>query len=81
MGMTRTVKVGEAKTHLSELLVNVEAGEEIIIARGYAPVARLVPIKDQEQRANLVRLMRRERSARKSVSVEEILAWRDEGRK
>ncbi len=79
--MTRTVKVAEAKTHLSELLVSVEAGEEIIIARGDAPVARLVPINDQEQRANLVRLMRRERSARKPVSVEEILEWRDEGRK
>ncbi|WP_311785381.1 type II toxin-antitoxin system Phd/YefM family antitoxin [Ferirhizobium litorale] len=77
----RTVKVGEAKTHLSELLVSVEAGEEIIIARGDAPVARLVPMGDQEQRANLVRLLRKERAARKPVSLDEILRWRDEGRK
>lgn len=79
--MTRTVKVAEAKTHLSELLVSVEAGEEIIIARGDAPVARLVPINDREQRANLIQLMRQERAARKPVSLEEILQWRDEGRK
>ncbi|MDI7861053.1 type II toxin-antitoxin system prevent-host-death family antitoxin [Rhizobiaceae bacterium n13] len=79
--MMRTVKVGEAKTHLSELLVSVEAGEEIIIARGDAPVARLVPMGDQEQRANLVRLLRKERAARKPVSLDEILRWRDEGRK
>ena len=34
--MTITVKVGEAKTHLSDLLARVEAAEEIIIARGEA---------------------------------------------
>lgn len=36
------VNVGEAKTHLSRLLVRVEAGEEIVIARRGKPVARLV---------------------------------------
>ena len=40
----RTVKVHEAKTHLSRLLERVEKGEEIIIARGNTPVARLVPV-------------------------------------
>lgn len=39
--MTRTVKVQEAKTHLSALLAAVAAGEDIIIARGDTPVARL----------------------------------------
>jgi prevent-host-death family protein len=37
------VNVHEAKTHLSELLRRVEAGEEIVIARAGRPVARLVP--------------------------------------
>ncbi|MGY6628581.1 MAG: type II toxin-antitoxin system Phd/YefM family antitoxin [Oceanicaulis sp.] len=40
--MARTVTVHEAKTHLSRLLRAVEAGEEIIIARGDTPVARLI---------------------------------------
>jgi len=40
------VTVHEAKTHLSRLLVQVEAGEEIVIARGRQPVARLLPIDD-----------------------------------
>ena len=40
----RTVKVHEAKTHLSRLLERVEKGEEITIARGSVPVARLVPV-------------------------------------
>lgn len=36
-----TITVHEAKTNLSELLRRVEAGEEIIIARGDKPVAIL----------------------------------------
>ena len=36
------INVHEAKTHLSRLLVRVEAGEEIVIARSGKPVARLV---------------------------------------
>ena len=39
----------EAKTHLSELLDRVEAGEELVIARRGRPVARLVPIADANQ--------------------------------
>lgn len=41
--MTR-VGIHEAKTHLSRLLRRVSAGEEIVIARGGRPVARLVPV-------------------------------------
>ena len=38
-----TVSIHAAKTTLSQLLVRVEAGEEIILARGKAPIAKLVP--------------------------------------
>lgn len=38
------VNVHEAKTQLSRLLARVAAGEEIVIARGGKPVARLVPL-------------------------------------
>jgi prevent-host-death family protein len=36
--------VHEAKTHLSQLLDRVEAGEEIVLGRAGRPVARLVPV-------------------------------------
>ena len=36
----------EAKTHLSRLLARVREGEEIIIAKGKHPQAKLVPIKE-----------------------------------
>ena len=38
-----TVTIHAAKTHLSRLLAQVEAGEEIVLARGSQPVAKLVP--------------------------------------
>jgi prevent-host-death family protein len=37
------VTVHAAKTRLSQLLARVEAGEEITLARGKHPIARLVP--------------------------------------
>lgn len=40
----RTVNVLEAKTTLSALLAEVEAGGEVIIARAGTPVARLVAV-------------------------------------
>ena len=39
--MTSRITVHEAKTNLSELLRRVEAGEEVVIARGNKPVAVL----------------------------------------
>ena len=43
-----TVTIHAAKTHLSQLLARVERGEEIILARGKHPVARLVPYRPAE---------------------------------
>ena len=43
--MPRMVNVHEAKTHLSRLLDEVQAGEEIILAKAGRPYARLVPIE------------------------------------
>lgn len=41
----KTVTIHQAKTTLSRLIAEVEAGEEIVIHRGRVPVARLVPIE------------------------------------
>lgn len=39
------VGVHEAKTHLSRLLTQVAAGEDVVITRSGRPVARLVPVE------------------------------------
>lgn len=41
----KAVNVHEAKTHLSRLLEQVEAGEEIVLARNGKAVAKLVPFR------------------------------------
>ena len=41
------VNVYEAKTNLSKLLNRVEQGEEIVLARGGRPVARLVAYRSR----------------------------------
>ena len=44
LSRVKTVTTHEAKTHLSRLVAEVEAGEEIVIRRGARAVARLVPL-------------------------------------
>lgn len=47
------VKIHEAKTHFSKLIAKVMNGEEIIIAKGNTPVAKLVQIPATEQKRKL----------------------------
>lgn len=46
----RTVNVHDAKSQLSKLLAQVEAGEEIVIARDGQPVAKLVRAGESKPR-------------------------------
>ena len=79
--MTLTVKVGEAKAKLSELLARVEAGEEVIIARGHEPIARLSRVPKANDFAALVAEVKAARAKRAKTTAEEPIAWRDEGRR
>jgi len=45
-----TIGTFEAKTHLTQLLDRVAAGEQITITRHGTPVARLVPVKPTSPR-------------------------------
>ena len=46
----KTVTIHQAKTNLSRLIEKACAGEEIVIARGSQPVARLVALADKNGR-------------------------------
>jgi prevent-host-death family protein len=48
--MTKSVGVHEAKTHLSRLLEDVAAGEEVVITRRGEEVASLVPVRGSSVR-------------------------------
>lgn len=45
----KSIGAYEAKTHLSDLLDDVEAGEDITITRYGKPVARLVPASQDRE--------------------------------
>jgi prevent-host-death family protein len=48
--MTKSVGVHEAKTHLSRLLEDVAAGEEVLITRRGEAVASLIPARQSPAR-------------------------------
>ena len=48
--MTTVVNVGEAKTHLSDLIARAERGEDIVLARAGKPVVRLAPVEPRRPR-------------------------------
>ena len=82
---TRNHIVGayEAKTHLSELLEKVEAGEEITITKHGSPIAKLVPIKREasmEQRAAAIQRIQK-RAAGLSLKGLKIKDLISEGRR
>ncbi len=45
-----TYTIHAAKTNLSKLVARAEAGEEIVLARGKEPVAKIVPILPKPKR-------------------------------
>jgi prevent-host-death family protein len=79
----REIQASEAKTHLPQLLDDVERGETLIITRHGRRIARIIPEVDrrQEEIDNAIDGIRQIRLRTGSVSVEELLSARDEGRK
>ena len=42
---TAKINIHQAKTHLSRLIEDVASGNEVLIAKGGRPMARLVPLR------------------------------------
>ena len=53
-----TVTIHQAKTNLSKLIARATAGEEIIIAKGREPVARLEPIRPKTGKRGLYGILK-----------------------
>jgi prevent-host-death family protein len=72
------VTIHTAKTTLSQLLARVEAGEEIVIARGKEPIAKLTPYqspKSGRQFGKCKGLVSLDDSFFDPLSEEELEAW------
>lgn len=80
----REVGAFEAKTHLSELLGLVEAGETVTITRRGKAVAQLVPMSGAgAERMAAIRHLKRlgETLKGRGITPAELLSARDEGRR
>jgi prevent-host-death family protein len=79
----QTIQASEAKTHFLRILDRVEGGETVVITRHGRAIARISPESAVEQdrvdlaMANIAGI----RGRTKPVSLEELLASRDEGRR
>lgn len=79
----REIQASEAKTHLPQLLDEVERGATLIITRHGHRIARIVPEFDwrQDKIDKALGAIRDLRKRTGSISVAELLSARDEGRK
>ena len=81
--MSLTVDVSQAAERLSEMLEEVEAGREVLISRGPQPIARIEKIAATPTNdvASVIADIRAARKNFAPITIEEILEWRDEGRR
>lgn len=79
----REVQASSAKTHLPQLLDDVERGETIVITRHGRPIARIVSGADcrREHTAAAVRAIEAFRQTGPRLSIKEILEARHSGQK
>ena len=83
----REVQASEAKTHLPQLLDEVERGATIVITRHGRRIARLVPEAQRRQQEidaaldNIEALGKEIRAEHGAMTIEEILSLRHEGHK
>jgi prevent-host-death family protein len=76
------VSAYEAKTHFSALLERVSKGESIVITKHGHEVAKLSPVKTQMSPAEAVEKLKAfSKGIKSSATLEEILVWKDEGRR
>jgi len=92
--MPRTLTITEAQTHSRQVLTDACNGEDIIITDNNRPVLHLLPIaqthveetattalrKQREKAIESIKARRKSRM-RPAATIEEIIAWRNEGRK
>jgi prevent-host-death family protein len=78
----------EARDTLGALLDRVEQGEEIVITRDGKRIAKLVPAEPQDDRTEARAAARRIRARVEArsplnppITIDEILSFRDEGRR
>jgi antitoxin (DNA-binding transcriptional repressor) of toxin-antitoxin stability system len=83
--MSTTISLADAEAGLASLLSRVEGGAEFLIERDDRLVARLTPVQPTGRRsaAEVIASLRSKREAMwlHPVTLDELMEWRDEGRR
>lgn len=82
--MPLILDIDELADRLPEMLAEVEAGHEVVLSRGTTPVARVskeMPPPDREKVEAAIASILETRQRLPRTTAEEILEWRDEGRR
>jgi prevent-host-death family protein len=77
----KDIQASEAKTHLPQILDEVERGEVVRITRHGRPIARIVP-EESQRRKNVDQVVARIKALQKrtgEVTVEELLSAKHQG--
>jgi prevent-host-death family protein len=79
----REIQASEAKTHLPQLLDDVERGETLIITRHGRAIARIVPeaYRRQEEIDRAIETIKALRRRTGKITLDELLSARHEGHK
>lgn len=77
-----TIGSFEAKTHLSQILEDVQDGEEITITKRGKPIAKIIPYREKKSNLSrkdiLARFAEIKKSVKNPVNIKEFI---EEGRK
>jgi prevent-host-death family protein len=78
----KKIQSSVAKAQFSELLDEVERGETVVITRHGKPIAWIVPDDEARRRrvAEAIEGIKELRKHTKPATIEEIIAWKNEGR-
>ena len=82
----RQIPVTEFKDNASAFIAAAEAGEEIVITRHGKPAVKLVAAEDRKARQRsaieaMVQLGREHRAKYGPTTIDEIIEWKNEGRR
>ena len=79
----QTIQASEAKMHFLRILDHVERGETVVITRHGRAIARISPETQMDQQSvdEAMASIQEIKKRTKPVSLEELLATRDEGRR
>jgi antitoxin (DNA-binding transcriptional repressor) of toxin-antitoxin stability system len=81
--MTLTFDVNELSTRLAEMLAEIEAGHDVLLAQDAQPVAKLakLPTVAPNTVDDAIASLRENRKNFAPITIDEIIEWKNEGRR